>query len=335
MDRAQLAEDRPGSAGGSRTPRPSSRRLLGILAVGLVACGEPAPEPQAAPAGADAGGDGAAGANPVYEQSFVFASVSEDSVFLVPWLMRTTVRPDTIIREAHGWLERSGTWDAFYSATWATAPTRTPARILPYGNLRLLVQEGDVVDGIIFEQGARRLELTMGDSRASWGGPRGEAVELVDGVAFLADERVAGVILHMARASAGRSPPGGDWALLASGDSVVLVLAADEEHGGPERPVYRVWADLGQNERVWTDVTVDWSATQAFPPARRDVPVAWRLGSPDRQLQAELEVASADIDAGTGPGPLLPVRALYAVVGQVRMEGSLYQMRGLLVHERR
>lgn len=301
----------------------------------LVACGEPVPQPPATPSGSGESASPEGGAGPTYEQSFVFASLSGDSVFLVPWLMRSTVRPDSVVREAHGWLERSGTWDAFYSATWSTPPTRAPARILPYGSLRLLVQEGDVIDGIVYEQGARRLEITVGDTRATWGGPRGEAIELLDGAAYLSDERVEGLVLHMARASSGATPPGGDWALLVSGDSLVLVLAADDEHGGEDEPAYRAWADVGEDERVWTDVAVDWTATQAFPPARRDVPVAWRISTAGRQLVGELAIVSADIDAGTGPGPLLPVRALYEVAGEVTIEGRDLPVRGLLVHERR
>lgn len=301
----------------------------------VVACGEPAAEPPATPSGAQASASEEGGANPTYEQSFVFASVNEDSVFLVPWLMRTTAYPDTVLRETRGWLGRSGIWDAFFSATWSTPPTRTPSRILPYGNLRLLAQEGDVVDGIIFEQGARHLEVALGEVRASWGGPRGEAIELLDGAAYLSDERFEGVILHMARGSSGAAPPGGDWGLLASGDSMVLVLAAADEHGREDQPAYRAWAELGEDERVWTDVSVAWTATQAFPPARRDVPVSWRITTEGRQLQGDVEVASADIEAGSGPGPLLPVRALYEVIGELSVEGRRYPVRGLLVHERR
>jgi hypothetical protein len=116
---------------------------------------------------------------------------------------------------------------------------------------------------------------------------------------------------------------------------MVLVLAADDEHGGDRNAVYRGWADVGDDERVWTDISVEWSATQAFPPARRDVPVSWRISTGGRQLQGTLAITSADIKAGTGPGPVLPVRALYEVAGAVVLEGREYPVRGLLVHERR
>jgi hypothetical protein len=312
------------------------RRLAGLaLCAHLSGCGEPAPAPPATPSDAAerAGAEGAA--RPTYEQSFVFASLTEDSLFLVPWLMRTTVGQDSVVREVDGWLQRSGTWDAFYSATWTTPPTRAPARVLPYGSLRLLVQEGDVVDGIIYEQGARRLEVLLGDVRTSWGGPRGEAIELLDGAAYLSGDRVEGFVLHVARASSGTTPPGGDWGLLAAGDSLVMVLAADDEHGGPNEPVYRVWAVVGGDERVWPEVDIQWTATQAFPPARRDVPVEWRVTTEGRQLVGTLRALSADIEAGQGPGPVLPVRALHEVAGEITIGSRRYTVRGLLVHERR
>ncbi|HUG37233.1 MAG TPA: hypothetical protein VML54_09810, partial [Candidatus Limnocylindrales bacterium] len=136
-------------------------------------------------------------------------------------------------------------------------------------------------------------------------------------------------------ASSGATAPGGDWGLLASGDSMVLVLAADDEHGGDGEPVYRAWAEVGESERVWTEVGVLWTATQAFPPARRDVPVAWRITTDQRQLLGTLESLSADIEAGAGPGPLLPVRALYEVAGEITVGTREYAVRGLMVHERR
>lgn len=313
-------------------PRHVAALLLGAQ---LMACGEAAPEPpvQASSRPGDSAAPGAE--RSVYEQDFVFASVTGDSAFLVPWMMRATARPDSVVREARGWLSRGGAWEAFYAERWATPPTRTPARVLPHGDLKLLVQDGDVVDGIIFEEGARRLELALGEVQASWGGPRGESIELVDGAAYLSDQRVEGLIMHMARASAGEAPPGGDWALLVSGDSMRIVLAAESEYGGDTEPLFRGWMDLGSEERLWPELHVDWTATQAFPPARRDVPVSWRVRSDDQTLAGILSVVSSDIEAGEGPGPLLPVRALFDVSGEISTADGSYPVRGLMVHERR
>jgi hypothetical protein len=278
---------------------------------------------------------GAGADTPTFEQYFVFANVSGDSVFLVPWMVRARSLPDAVRREALGWLARSGTWDLFYAEEWTTRPSRAPARFLPYGDLQLLVQEGDAVDGIIFDDGSRSLELVLGEVQASWGGPRGETVELADGAAYLGEDRVDGVVLHIARASAGAAPPGGDFALLLSGDSVRIVLAADHEHGGEVEPVYRGWAAVDGTELQWPELSLEWTATQAFPPARRDVPASWRILAANGSFEGELHAVSSEIRAGDGPGPLLPVRALFEVVGEVSTARGDFPVHGLLVHERR
>jgi hypothetical protein len=313
-----------------------ARRIAaGVALLLTVGCGRAEPEAPARSEGDSVDATDSSGAIPTYERNFAFAGFTGDSVILVPWLMRAAAGPDSVVREARGWLGRRSTWDAFYAERWTTPPTRAPSRILPNGNLRLLVQQDDVIDGIVFTDGARRLELALGDVRSTWGGPRGESVELVEGVGYVADQRIDGTIVHMARASAAGSLPGGDWGLLVSGDSLQLVLAADVEHGGETEPVYRGYANDGGAERVWTEARLTWITTEAFPPARRDVPVEWRITSVDGSLSGELERVSADIQAGIGPGPLLPVRALYEIEGTVRSFGRTYPVRGLLVHERR
>jgi hypothetical protein len=55
--------------------------------------------------------------------------------------------------------------------------------------------------------------------------------------------------------------------------------------------------------------------------------------SSDGQVEGELEVVSAEILAGEGPGPLLPVRALYEVVGEISTSEGIFPVRGILVHE--
>jgi hypothetical protein len=191
------------------------------------------------------------------------------------------------------------------------------------------------VDALVFDEGPRGLEITLGSTQANWTGPRGEAIELVEGAAYLSDQRVDGLILDMARGWARGSRPGGDWALLTSGDSLQLVLAADTEHGGDAEPVYRAWALHFEEQLQWPEVRVDWLETQAFPPARRDVPVSWRISSADGRIEGRLEVRSAEIQAREGQGPLLPVLALFEVEGQISSEEGRFPVRGLLVHERR
>jgi hypothetical protein len=201
--------------------------------------------------------------------------------------------------------------------------------------MRLLVEDGDVIEGILFDDGIRRLDLILGTVEASWTDPRGGSFEVVRGAAYLADQRMDGMVLEMTRASAGDALPGGDWAFLLSGDSAQFVFAADTEYGDGSEPIYRGWGRLDDDVLQWGDVRVDWSRTEAFPPARRDIPVAWRAWTSDGLLEALLEALSAEIQPGVGPGPLLPVRALYEVEGDVSTAEGTFPVRGILVHERR
>ncbi|HSG49444.1 MAG TPA: hypothetical protein VLA43_16610, partial [Longimicrobiales bacterium] len=146
---------------------------------------------------------------------------------------------------------------------------------------------------------------------------------------------IDGKVLDMARASAGGDPTGGDWAFLLAGDSAHFVLAADAEHGGEVEPVYRGWGSHQDGDLQWPEVTMTWERTEAFPPARRDVPVEWRLQSEDGSLRGRLEAVSAEIQPGEGPGPLLPVQALYEVVGELSSDSGDFPVHGILVHQRR
>ena len=313
--------------------RTSLLALVFALAAG--ACGE---AEEALPDGAEGGAVAPSEGNftnRAYERNFVFAAMEGDSVFIVPWLMHTFESPDTVMREARGWLARGGVWEAFYAERWWTAPTRAPSRVLPHRGLRLLVGEGDAIDGVLFEQGARSLEVVLGEVEASWTGARGGSFDVLSGAAYLADQRVDGMVLDMARASAGETVPGGDWAFLLSGDTARFVFAGDVEYGGDDQPMYRGWGNLEDDGLQWPEVRMDWQRTEAFPPARRDVPVEWLIWSADGVVEGRLEAVSAEIQPGEGPGPLLPVRALYEVTGQLTTSEGDFPVHGILVHERR
>ena len=301
----------------------------------LVACGEPDTAPPAGESGEAAPpqpGDSVVG---VYERNFVFAAFEGDSVFIVPWLIQATEMPDSVMRRAEGWIARGGVWDRFYTERWWTPPTRAPGRVLPHEGMAVLVRDAGVIDGIVFEDPPRSLEIILGDGEQPWTGARGGSFQVLRGSAYLAEQRIDGLVLDMARASAGDAPTGGDWAFLISGDSAHFVLAADAEHGGESEPLYRGWGDVGEDDLLWPEVRVDWSRTEAFPPARRDVPVEWEVWSSDGTIEGELEALSAEIQAGEGPGPLLPVRALYEVTGDLGTPAGDFPVRGIVVHERR
>jgi len=308
---------------------------LFIVVVASAACGasEQGPSPGSDTAAALATRGAPEGG--VYERNVVFASLEGDSTFLVSWLMKATEGRDSVEREAHGLLARGGVWDAFFQEQWRTPPTRSPARILPHDELRLLVRDEGAVDGIIFEDPPRNLEIILGEGDASWTGTRGGSFQILAGSAYLADQHIEGLVLDMARASNGERPPGGDWAFLLSGDSAHFVLAADAEHGGEVEPLYQGWGENHEEPLRWPEVRIDWRRTEAFPPARRDVPVEWEVWSSDGAIAGLLEATSAEIRAGAGPGPLLPVRALYEVSGDISTTEGVFTVHGVLAHERR
>lgn len=270
-----------------------------------------------------------------FERNFVFASVASDSVFIVPWLIRTSQEPDSVIRDAGAWLARGGVWDGFFDERWRTGPTRAPTRLAPHKGLQFLVRDNGAIDGVIYEEGARSLELILGEANAPWTGAYGDTYQVLSGAAFLVDRRIDGMILDMSRASAGAVPPAGDWAFLLSGDSAYFVLAGDSEYGGTDEPSFRAWGVHEDERWQWSNVNVAWEETEAFPPARRDIPVKWRVSSRSGQIEGRLEAVSAEIQAGEGPGPLLPVEALFEVTGELAAGTATFRVHGVVVHERR
>ena len=309
--------------------------LAAVAAATLAACGGDAEPPEQGASGGPLPTDPGNFEGRVYERNFVFAAVDGDAVFIVPWMTLATETPDTILREAHAWLSRGGVWDGFFAEQWATPLEQEATLLVPHGGLSLLVREGGAIDGLVFEEGPRSLEIIMDQIGASWTDARGGSFEVLSASAYLADQRIDGMVLDVARAFVTGGDMGGDWAFLLSGDSAQFVLAGDGEHGGEAEPLYRGWGDLGEDELVWPEVRIEWRRTEAFPPARRDVPVEWRVWSADGSVEGELEAVSAEIRAGEGPGPLLPVRALYEVVGEIRSPEGAFPVRGVLVHERR
>lgn len=311
------------------------RVTTALLAAALLsACGAPEDEPS------PDGGSGRASAPPgnfggrTYERNFVFTTLGGDSAFLVPWLMSNRTRPGAVSRRARGWLFRGATWEAFYDRSWETPPTRTPWRILPNGSLRLLVGEGDAVEGVVFSEGPRQLHLELSAPLIEWAGARGQVFRLLEAAIYLSDQRIGGVALDMSRAHPADQPEPGDWAFLTSGDSLQVVLENPELAPPGADGAFRGWARLGGRDLQWPTLTLDWADVRAFQPARQDVPVSWTLASADGDLGGVLEVQSAQIQALEGPGPLLPVDALFVVSGTLRVEGGTYPVRGLFRHAR-
>lgn len=310
--------------------------LLFLTALVLAAaCGD-APEPRAATADTLPADTAPARdfRGRFYERSFVFTTVGQDTAFLAPWLFRTRTRPGSVERRVQGWLARGEAWEPVYDRSWETPPSPAPWRILPHQGLRLVVGMGDAVETLIFREGSRALDLEMGEVLMEWTEGGDEAFRLVDGALWLGEERVPGLVLDMARTASAEQPSPGDWAFLVSGDSLQVVLEAIHEAGVDGAEPVRAWARLDFRDLRWPFLPVSWDEVRAFQPARRDVPVSWTLGGEGEEVSGSLQVRSTEIRAGDGPGPLLPVEALFAVAGTLSVEGRDYPVRGLLRHTR-
>jgi len=272
---------------------------------------------------------------PSYERSFVFMTATGDSLLLVPWLLETTPDSNMVFREARGWVGRGGTWEPFLTERWQTTPTRYPARILPYGTFRIVVGDRDRVDGIIYMDGPRNLELALGSSVAQWSGPREERFRLLEASFRLGEERLNGIVLDMARLHSYDRPARGDWAFLISGDSLQIVVQGDMEHDIETPPNYRGWGWLDSEELQWPSLKIDWVQMSAYQPARRNLPVSWTLSSPNASVVGTLEVLASEIITGTESGPVLPIQALFEVAGTISIDSLSFPVRGLFSHRKR
>ena len=107
------------------------------------------------------------------------------------------------------------------------------------------------------------------------------------------------------------------------------------ERADPGTPgAYRGWARLDFRDLRFDSLTVDWGELRAFQPARQDIPVAWTLTSAGGALEGILEVRTAEVQAGEGEGPVLPVDALFEVTGTITIERRAFPVRGLFRHTR-
>ena len=303
------------------------------LAAALAACAEPDVPPETGPAVSTAAPPPGNFSGRTYERNFVFTARDTDTAFVVPMFFTSRTRPGGVDHQVRGWLRRGATWDAFYQERWETPPSRAPWRLLPHGSLRLIVGQQDAVESLLFEEGSRALELEFADVLIEWTGPGGESIRLHDAALYLSEQRMAGVLLDVGRTYAADATPPGDWAFLTSGDSLQMVLESPRAEPPGTTGAYRAWMRLEFRDLQWSSVTVSWTETSAFQPARQDVPVSWSIQSADG-LEGTLRVETAQLQAGEGAGPLLPVDALFGVTGEVTLEGRTFPVRGLFRHTR-
>ena len=254
-----------------------------------------------------------------------------DSAFIVPWSFLARTSPGAVERETRVWLARNGEWDAFFHAEWQTPPNRAPWRVLPHEGVRVVVGSGDALDRLVYREGGRELEVLPGDTRAEWSSQAGEAIRVQEASVVLGNRTITGELLDIALAQRTSDPPFGDWVFLVSGDSLQIFLNGPPLSEQPDT-VFQGWGKVDAEDLDWPEITVASAESRAFERARRNVPVAWELGSDSSAVTGVLEVRTAHLEAGEGPGPLLPVSALFEVIGSFQIGEALYPVRGLFRH---
>ncbi len=267
-----------------------------------------------------------------YERHIVFLTSEGDSTLLVPWSFTARTRPDGVDREVRGWLARSDTWDPFLSERWEGPPNAAPWRLLPHGPVRLVVGFGDALETIIFQEGARKLEVNLGELLVEWSGQRAQTYRVHEGTIILSDQTVDGHLLDMTRAWAAGDEPPGDWGILLSGDTLQVVMEDLGPGSGPEGGAFSFWARVEFLHRQWQGVRLTWSEVMAFEPARRDVPMSWEIQSPEGDLIGSLSTIAPFLEVAEGEGPMLPLDALFQVAGNLTLGGEDFPVRGFIRH---
>jgi hypothetical protein len=194
---------------------------------------------------------------------------------------------------------------------------------------------GDALETIIFQEGARNLEVNLGELLVEWSGRRAQTYRVHEGTIVLSDQTVPGYLLDMSRAWATGDVLPGDWGFLVSGDSLQVVMEDLAPDPGPEGGSFSLWARVEFLDRQWLGVQLAWSEVMSFEPARRDVPMTWEIQSPEGDLTGSLTTTAPFLEVLEGEGPMLPVDAHFQVAGTLTLAGRDFPVRGFIHHLQR
>lgn len=262
-----------------------------------------------------------------------------DTVLVVPLFFTARTGREGIDREIRGWVGRGESWESFADESWSAPPSRAPWRIVPRGAVRLVVGRGGALESVVFRDPPRILELDLGEELVEWTGADGSTFRLESASALVGTRPFEGMVLDLARGRDLSAPPFGDWAFLVSGDSLQVVLESPVEAAPGIEGAFRAFGRIDFRRLQWRDVTVEWTESRAYEPARRDVPGAWSFSSTERSnpgppLTGSLSSRSARLASEGGEGPVLPVEGLFVVSGTVALGDSEYPVHGLYRHHR-
>lgn len=266
-----------------------------------------------------------------FERNVVFMTTGQDSAIVVSWIFEARDEGTSVHHGLRGWLARSTQWESFFEDEWDTPPSRAPFRILPRGEVRLVMGPDDALERILFSADARELEIALDAPVADWGEGVGGSFRIHQGALHMGDQSVPGRVLDVNRSRLTAELPTGDWIFLEGGaalDAVMQAPIGDAEHARS----FVGWARYRDENLEWTDVAVTWADTRALEEARRDVPVAWTLSDTLGDMSGSLEAISSDFSIGEGEGARLPLEALFQVRGVLVIHGDSIPVRGMIRH---
>lgn len=264
-----------------------------------------------------------------YERHLAFFALEDESPLVVAWSFSASTRADAVDREARIWLARGGQWDPFFRAAWESAATRAPWRIVPHEGIRIIVGERDALTALLYRSGGRELEVWPGEALAGWSSRPGEMVQVREASTILSESAATGKLVDISFAQRASDTTPGSWAFLTSGDVQVFLRGSFDAQADS---TYQGWGALGDGNFDWPGVSMVATRSTAFEPARRDVPVAWQLRSPDDGLTGRIEAMSTHMETAEGPEPQLPMLAISEVEGSIEIEGTPYRVRGVFYY---
>ena len=262
-----------------------------------------------------------------YQRTIAFMDPSGETPAYVSWEFWNREEPEGLERTVRGWLGRAGAWALFIEDPLQTGPSRAPWRVVVRPPVELVMEYGDVLREIHYQDGLRSLSLRLGDPVREWRGRNKEMYRLLRGTARVSGEEANGLVLDVTAIRSNQSVRPTEWALLTGGRRLQVLVA-----GSPGAEPYQAWARYDSTTLSWENVEVTWDETRRFERANRDIPVLWRIESRNRVLSGSFSAVSSHfktIDRDDGP---MSVLGVYEVEGEVSIRGISGPVRGFLRH---
>lgn len=301
-----------------------------LLLAALAACGGPE-----APVEAGEGAGDGSGPTFRYAREYTFVGMRADTPFVVPFAFRATPAGESLDREARAWLGRGASWEQFLDESYTNAASSGVWRVLPRGSLGLAAGGPTEVEALWFRQGSRRLRLDLGAPLTEW--TQGEDVRYrVDQARLtLGEESMPGVALEMLRVERADDDGASDALVVASGDSLRLLVAEAMDGEGEGRGV--AWMRGPEGDRAWDVAEVRWMEVEPYEEARRDIPVRWTFRVPQAGLYGQVESMGYTVVLGEERAGRRALEARYTVRGWVQRDGQVTRSKvtGMLRHQQR